>query len=293
MSKRIALCIATRGNPRALFETLIANLRGCSLPDTKVVVGLDEDDPTLEDIKVLLDALGQERIVASIAPRADTIGAVYNRCASAIDADVYINGADDVRIATPGWDAILSQAAADFPDGFGVMGFGQMPVPSMLPVLEAVTRRLIDHMGYFVQDYTPYWWMDTWLYEIAVMIGRIRYLPIDVECLGPMRTRGLREVDYWARFFDETRVYRRAIAEAILSSSEFLASVQGRQELRNGVEQACAQFARSNSILRDPAYARQIEGGGYDAPEDERYRRAKDRSLRVLEDLEQSRTRVA
>jgi hypothetical protein len=293
MSKRVALCIASRGNPRPLFETLHANLRGCALPTTKVVVGLDDDDPTVADIQILLDALGGERIVVSIAPRADTIGAVYNRCAAAVEADLYINWADDARILTAGWDAELAAATGNFPDNIGMIGFGQMPVPSPLPACEAVTRGLIDKMGYYLQDYTPYWWMDTWLFEIATMIGRNVYVPIDIECRGPMQTRGLREVLYWARFFDEMRVHRRAIAESILSSPEFLASAERRQELRNELDYLCNRFENSNSILRDPDYAKRIEVIGYDAPEDDRYRRAKERSLRVLQELERTYPRVA
>ena len=257
------------------------------------MVGLDEDDPALADIQLLIEALDSRQVLTSTAPRADTIGAVYNRCAGAVEADLYINGADDVRIATPGWDVILGQAAAEFADEIGVIGFGQMPVPSALPVLEAVTQGLIEKMGYFMQDHTPYWWMDTWLFEIAVMIGRMRYAAIDVQCTGPLQTRGLREVSYWARFFDETRVHRRLIAENILSGPDFLLPAERRQELRNELEQTCAQLAQSNSILRDPAYAKQLEGAGYDAPEDERYRRVKERSLKVLDELERGGTRVA
>jgi hypothetical protein len=291
--RRIALCIASRGNPRSLFETLHANLRGCTLPTTTAVIGLDDDDPTLGDVRTLMEALGGDRIVLSVAPRQDTIGAVYNRCAAAAAADLYINWSDDARILTSAWDAELAVAAKRFPDNIGMLGFGQMPVPSPLPACEAVTRGLIDKMGYYLQDYTPYWWMDTWLYEIATMIGRYAYVPIEIQWVGQMQTRGMREVSYWARFFDEMRVHRRAIAESILSSSDFLASAERRHELAADLDRLCAVFEQSNSILRDPDYARRVEGMGYDAPEDERYRRAKDRSLGVLQDLERSRPRVA
>jgi hypothetical protein len=291
-SKRVALCMASRGNPRHLFETLHANLRHCALPETKAVVGLDQDDPTLVAAQTLIEALASERIVVSIAPRADTIGAIYNRCATAVDADLYINGADDLRFVTPGWDKLLAEAA-NFPDEIGVVGFGEMPVPSWLPACEAVTRRLIDKMGYFLQDYTPYWWMDTWLFEIATMIGRTRYVPIQIDFVGEMRTRGMRELLYWARFFDETRRSRRAVAEAILSSSDFAESPESKQRLRNDLDQLCGEFERGNAVLRDSAHAGWVESIGYDAPADERYQRVKDRSLAVLQNLERSAPRVA
>ena len=290
---RIALCIASRGNPRSLFETLHANLRGCALPETKAVVGLDEDDPTLPDARTLLDALGAERIIVSIAPRADTIGAVYNRCAAAIDAGLYLNWVDDGKFVTPGWDAQLSVAARNYPDGIGMIGFGEMPIPSWLPAGEATTRGLIDKMGYYIQDHTPYWWMDTWLCEIAVMIGRFQSVPLGIEFVGQRQTRGLRELLYWARFFDEMRVHRRATAEAILASPDFLESAERKQALRDNLDYVCTELEKSNAILRDPDHAKRLEGFGYDAPADERYRRAKDRSLAVLQELERDRARVA
>jgi hypothetical protein len=293
MAKRLALCIASRGNPRLLLETVIANLRGCSLPATTIVAGLDEDDPALPETRTLLERAGQKRIIMSVASRADTIGAVYNRCASTIDADLYINGADDVRIATPGWDLKLTRAAEAFLDNIGIIGFGQMPVQSTLPVLAAVTRGLVAKMGYFQQDYTPFWWIDTWLYEIAAMIGRVQYADIDVACIGPMKTRGLREVTYWAAFFDEMRSHRRSIAETILSSPDFLETADRKQALRRELDLICAEFENGNANLRDPIYVKPLEGVGHDAPDDGRYRRVKEHSLRMLQELGKDCTQLA
>jgi hypothetical protein len=166
-----------------------------------------------------------------------------------------------------------------------------MPVSSWLPACEAATRGLIDKMGYYVQDYTPYWWMDTWLCEIATMIGRTHFVTIKTEFVGERQTRGLRELPYWAHFFDETRVHRRAIAEAILSSPDFADPAERRQQLRDRLDHICAVLERGNAILRDPAYANQLERAGYDAPADERYRRAKDRSLIVLQEMRRDQAR--
>jgi hypothetical protein len=284
MSRRIAVCIATRGNPETLVETLCSILPYCDLPATTVVLGLDEDDPALPDTRTVLNAIGDRRIVVSVAPREDSIGAVYNRCAAAVDADLFINGADDFKILTRGWDVLLAQAAEFFPDDIGMLGFGQMPWPSILPGVSATTRGLIEKMGYFVQPFTPYWWMDTWLYEIATMIGRSHYVPIDVEMLGPVRTRGLRDFTYWVSFVDDMRIHRRAIAKSILTSPEFMVSDERRQELLQNLDHVCAEFQSAHVLVRNPAHAAGVEAGGYDAPDDERYRRIKARSMKVMEE---------
>jgi hypothetical protein len=293
-AKRIAYCVASRGNPRQLAESLYSTLKPCALAATKAVVGLDADDPTLAEAQALLDALGPERIVVSVAPREDSIGAVYNRCAAAVDADIYLNSADDFRILTPGWDAIVArEAAAAFPDGIGMLGVGPLPFPNaVLPAVEATTRGLIEKMGYFIQDYTPFWWMDNWLYEIAAMIGRTHYIPMEVEFVGPMRTRGLREVVYWCEFFGKMRVHRRAIAESILASPDLQISAERRQELFNALDHVCALFEGSLEQLAELAKAEGTKPIGFDAPDDERYRRIKARSMRVLQEFEQDRTRA-
>jgi hypothetical protein len=293
VDKRIALCIASRGHPRLLFETLHTSLSRCALPTTTAVVGLDDDDPTLADARAIIDGLGADRIVATIAPREDSIGAVYNRCAAMFEADLYINGADDVKILTLGWDALLSQAAELFPDNIAMIGFGQLPFPTMMPALSATTRGLIDKMGYFMQPFTSYWWMDTWLYEIATMIGRNHYVPVDVGIFGALRTRGLRDLTHWACFFDAMRVRRRAIAESILSSPDFLVSAERRQELLRNLDYVCAELHAAGNSGRDPAIAELMETASYDAPDDERYRRIKARSTQILQELEQERARLA
>lgn len=285
--KSVAMVIASRGDPAKLYRTIINNLKGRILEGTKIIVGLDEDDKTLGEAQGLLESFPEaaRKIVTHVVgPREDSIGAVYNRCVKAVPADVYINGADDVVITTKGWDARILKECEKFPDGIGVVGIGKMPVKSILPALSAVTRPMIDQMGYFMQDHTPYWWMDTWLYEIAVMIRRQLPLDMVVECEDWARTRGMREVDYWAKFFDEARPVRRRIAERILRSFEFKSDPSVIRQALNMLDDACKEFEHSNSILRDPDYAAKIMSKfAHEAHHDDRYERIKARSLAFLE----------
>ena len=285
--KSVAFVIASRGDPAKLYRTVIENMKGRILDGTKFIIGLDDDDPTLQQAEELLAGFPEEarRIITHvIGPREDSLGAVYNRCVKAVQADVYINGADDVVIKSKAWDARILKECERFPDGIGVLGIGKMPVKSILPAISAVTRPMIDKMGYFLQDHTPFWWMDTWLYEIAVMIGRQLPMDMEVECEDWARTRGMRDVSYWAQFFDECRSRRRAIAERILKSSDFKSAPSVTAHLLERLDKVCAEFEFSNSKLRDPEYAEKIMNGfAHDAPHDERYDRIKARSIAFLE----------
>ena len=283
-TKTIALVIATRDNSQTLRTTIAGNLSGTALDSTKVIVGVDEDDPSLDDALTVVASFPQRaNVKAAIGPRPGSIGGVYNRCAEQEPADIYIAGADDAIIRTPGWDARILKATERLPEFIGVIGCGKMPVESMLPATCAVTRPLIDRMGYFLQPYTPYWWMDTWLFEISVMIGRMLPLDMDLDFGDWTKTRGMRDLTYWATFFDDMRGHRRAIAERIINDPEFKTDEVIKKQLIERMDTLCAKFLHSNSCLRDPEHAGRImKKFAHDAPEDERYIRIKAQSVDLV-----------
>jgi hypothetical protein len=283
-TRTVALVIATRGNSKTLLKTIAENLEGAVLDSTKVIVGLDEDDPGLEEAKTIVASFpDRANVKAAIGPRPGSIGAVYNRCTEQEPADIYIAGADDAIIRTPGWDERILEVTERMPGFIGVVGCGKMPVESMLPATCAVTRPLIDRMGYFLQPYTPFWWMDTWLFEISVMIGRMFPLEMEFDFGDWTNTRGMRDLTYWAQFFDDMRGERRAIAETIINDPAFKSDDAIKKQLLERMDMLCAKFLHSNSCLRDPAYADRImKKFAHDAPEDERYIRIKARSADLV-----------
>lgn len=283
--KTVAMVIATRGNSHTLLKTITENLRGSVLNSTKLVLGLDEDDPALENtLKVAASFGTRGNVMAVVGPRSDSIGGVYNRCAEQEPADIYIAGADDLTIRTHGWDERILNATRKMPDFIGVVGCGKMPVKSMLPGTYAVTRPLIDRMGFFLQPHTPFWWMDTWLFEIAVMIDRLVPATLNLD-FGDnwTKTRGMRDLTYWAKFFDDMRWQRQATAKRIINDPEFKAADDLKTRLLARMDELCQVFLHSNSCLRDPAHAAKIMATfAHDAPEDERYIRIKERSLALV-----------
>jgi len=282
----IAMVIATRGNSQKLARTITENLKTAILPSTTIVLGLDDDDPGLGETLPLVESFsGRGTVRAVVGPRPDSIGGVYNRCVEQTPADIFIPGADDLIFRTQAWDTRILKEIRKLPDAIGAIGCGDMPVASALPGTYAVTRPLIDRMGFFLQPYTPYWWMDTWLFEIAVMIGRLLPLKLEID-FGDnwAHTRGMRDLTYWAAFFDDMRPRRRAVAEQILRDPAFKATDEQKARHLERLDRLCEQFRLSNSCLRDPAYAARIaETFAHNAPEDERYLRIKARSLALVQ----------
>lgn len=287
----VNLCIATRGRPGQLAATIQKTLEKAVLPHTRVVVAIDDDDADT------VQAIGQDvfraftkdhRAMYSLAPRENSLGAKYNRSALYYPADIYVLWADDQWIPTPEWDRKLEDAAALFPDGVGVIYFGN--VPGVLQPGIAVTRKYVEKVGYFCPPYFPYWWHDTWIDELGRMIGRIVAVDIDItmsELKG--QSRGVREILFWAELFDSMRQVRREIALKIIEESDDqpFRKIQLRQEMP-GLE---AALAHRNSILRDPARAAQLESHfSFDAEANARYLAIKAEAERIMAGLIPART---
>ena len=283
-SRIVALVIATRGNSQTLLKTIGENLRGAHLPSTRIVLGMDDDDPDLEGARATAMAHGS-RVRAVIGPRPGSLGAVYNRCVEQEPADLYITGADDAIIRTPGWDVRILQETEKMPEFVGVVGFGKMPVESMLPAMYAVTRPLIDRMGFFLQPVH------------AVLVDRhlaVRDIGDDRPPLfsrSRCRVRRLEEDAGHARSDLLGGVLRRyAVAppgsrRKNHQRSGVRVNRQSKRLLLARMDDLATRFRSSNSCLRDPAYAEQImKKFAHDAAPDDRYNQIKARSMAMIKD---------
>ncbi len=150
----------------------------------------------------------------------------------------------------------------------------------------AITDGWINTFGEMFTEWFPYWWLDTWLDELVTMSGRMVWLPIQTQMAGGRgKTRGLRDVAWWAKFFDETRPVREAHVDALLPVlyKDALYRIPQLQRTRPLVRRA---FVQRNSNLRDPAGASPYERNmSFDAPADERYLRTKARAQAFLESI--------
>lgn len=273
----VSVCIASRGRKEMLRQTLRSLIDGMALPETQIVVALDQDDA---DGTVSVPFPPRERVLWSIAPREDSLGAKYNRAQQARRADLYVLWADDMVMPDAGWDTKLTVAAAHLPDNCGVVFFGS--IPGILQPGIAVTHKFVEAMGFFNVPYFPFWWHDTWIMEIATMCDRYIHADVRVELLDITKgtSRGVREITFWAELFDRLRPSRRAVAEKIIRTPERKAELLARLP---AIE---AQWLHSNSVLRDPVRAAQLETHySFDAPADERYLRLKAKAETMLKEL--------
>lgn len=247
---KINLCTPTRGKPSYLSEWVGKTLANAVLPGTRIVIGSDDDDPLLDDIRAAF--AGDPRVIHSTAPREDSLGAKYNRIAAACPADIYVMGIDDVAIITPGWDRELTRVASLFTDGIGFVYFGREKSGESLPSMIATTARTIEVMGFFCPPYFQFWWNNTWLDQLARLTGRLLYAPIETEypeSYPPSRTDPT--IAWWSNVFDQTQSLRLRQAEKLLDAC-FYDAPWRKEQMRQALPGLLADFHRDGSIVRNP-----------------------------------------
>lgn len=278
---RINVCVPHRGDDKHLCETVHKTVANSTVATTRVVIGFDEDEFTKDRLSVM----NSEKIVCTVDPREDSLGAKYERCAQAYQADLFVIAKDHIAITTPGWDAILSEYAALFTDGIGFLHFGKEPNGEDLPAMIAVTKKTVELAGFgLMVPHYPFWWGNTTWDEIGWMTERVLYAPVEVDYPSGFPPRNRRDIAYWAEFFDKTRPLRCRVADKLISTMS--EPPHRRRHLKQTRNKWIALFKQRNAALRDPAFAGNIETQGSVAePMDARHERLKANAERILKDM--------
>jgi len=237
----ITCLIPTRGRPEMLRVSTDSLLRRASHPEALAIyVYRDADDPSAPPN---LDP----RCRVFTGPRNSGLGAAYNALFREAKRDgFYLGLVDDFEMASDGWDDAVRQAMSAYPDGM-LLGYltdrdpchasGQVCYP-------VVTRRWIETLGYFISDIFPFWFADTWLDEIALMLGRKVAVAVDWRPQGNRcKTTRMRDLAFWAWVFEATRRER-------IQDAQMLAALAGLSQLNR---------ITPNLFLTDPLNAASLE----------------------------------
>jgi hypothetical protein len=287
MPDRVAVILPTRGRPDKLV-TALKSIQATVFDQytTDVFVGVDRDDPLT--MKLVRDGLELDfhplAIKWVIAEREDTLGLKYDRLWKASKShDLFVSFADDALMTTPGWDDVIRTGIKQFPDKMGMLYFGNGMCA--LPGCIVMSKQLCDELGYFMPTYFPYWWYDTWLDEIGHYIGRILWVPADSQPQKGQRggTQNMREVNWWAKFFDDMRPERLKAAATIISKI-YKDQPYRAHQLHRIMPDLAKAFAERNANLRTPEEAKYFEREMSEAegPPDARYMRARARAEQML-----------
>jgi len=218
----ICLIMATRGRPEMLAEVFTA-LKTHTAQKEKVSLWLYVD----ADDSVTRQAIDDGRLSDAgvqlhwhIGVQTSGLGEMQSILwqASGRTAEIYMVLGDDVRFDTPGWDNILREVAAKFPDGI-FLASPHDPMTADTCTYPVFGWRWLETLQQLFCGHFPFWYDDRWVHQIGEMAGRYAWLPIVVQPVrGKGRTRRMRDVPFWARFFQLSLDERKASARKLIDA---------------------------------------------------------------------------
>jgi hypothetical protein len=230
---KLVLNLATRGRPEMAADCIERTLANVRDPNTRLMVSVDEDDKeTQRELKWIGDAdfFSRQDVTFDIREREDTLGAKFNRALEVFpDADLYMTAVDDGPHITEGFDAKIIEAAQVYPDGYVVVA-NHLENLSFSSI-QAVSRKIIDKMGFWWPPYWPYWFGDHWIDSIGRGIGRLAFVDIHTDRSNVPPTIGRRDIDFWAELFNRLWAVRDDQIERIIQAKDFMGPRWQKQAL--------------------------------------------------------------
>jgi hypothetical protein len=268
----ICLIMATRERPEMLAEVFTA-LKTHTTQKEKVSLWLyvDEDDSITRkaiDDGRLSDAGVQ--LHWHIGTQTSGLGEMQQILwqISGRTAEIYMVLGDDVRFDTPGWDDVLREVAAKFPDGI-FLASPHDPMTADTCTYPVFGWRWLETLQQLFCGYFPYWYDDRWVHQIGEMAGRYAWLPIVVLPIrGKGRTRRMRDVPFWARFFQLSLDERRDSAKKIIEAMNL--DPEKKDAALKKLEQRAAELEKQQDKFSDLYAVFQEERFTLHTPEERR-----------------------
>ena len=277
----ISVLIPSRGRPDKLSRCL----KSLGVHDNvEILVGTDDDDTS----DYLPAVNGYGRIYT--APRSETLGICINKLAAKATGTLLFCLGDDYVINAPDWPDRIVCAAAKMPNGIGIL-YPRDPYMTRFATLPIISRRTYESLGYYMAPYFPFWFIDTWLDEIAEFLGAKIEIDLDATLPdGKGLTHGLTDLYFWADFFEALRPLRvhDAINLARLAFDERSPQFQSfMTELPNRQRLCGAEVAH----LRTPDFIQNWQGRADGAPS-RHYSRVKAHAETLMGELQKETTRL-
>lgn len=208
----IAILIASRGRPEML-KTVVRSLDWLKSGNNHITYAIyhDERDPATA---VAVDSLKPDvNIHAILGERPTSLGAPMNVLAASLpDADCFCVLADDVLPLSQHWDVGVQLLMMDYP----VVAWHDINDPNH-PTYPIIGRKWYEAAGSIYPELFPFWFNDTWLFQVYIMAKGCDIICPRELMLGGNRgkTMGLRDFEVWADLFRVTRKEREDEAKAI------------------------------------------------------------------------------
>ncbi|NDB59517.1 glycosyltransferase family 2 protein [bacterium] len=143
----------------------------------EVVIYIDADDDSYDNLKIPVVKIKGERIVLS-----DT----WNKCAQKAKHDILMYAGDDIIFKTPNWDEIVIETFNAVPDKvLFVFGNDGSVHDGIYGTHGFVHRTWFNTLGYICPPLFSGDYSDTWINDVAKLVGRHKHIKILTEHLHP------------------------------------------------------------------------------------------------------------
>ncbi len=143
---------------------------------------IDDDDPSYDDVKldITWHRVGGARHIDGLV----NLSAMWNRCYEESAGDIVMHCGDDIVFRTAGWDAAVVETFARYPDNI-LFAFGRDGIQDgrNFGTHGFLHRDWIEAVGFFVPPYFVSDFNDTFLNDVADLIGRKVEIDIYTEHL--------------------------------------------------------------------------------------------------------------
>lgn len=173
----ISILLPSRGRPENITRLYDSVKKTADdFQDIEFVIAIDVDDPA--DYEEVTKPMQRVRLLPT---ERTTLSVYWNNCHQVAHGPIYMHCGDDIIFRTKGWDTQVKQVfdeSADKilfvhgDDGFWGENFGTHGF---------IHKKWAETVGYFVPPYFSSDYNDTWLNDVANLLGRRRYLPFLTE----------------------------------------------------------------------------------------------------------------
>lgn len=176
-----ALIVPSRGRPgniQRLYNALVE-----TNADVELYVGIDQDDPTIEQY---LQLQVETDICLIVSPERKRFGPTLNSISKLLceEYKYLIWLGDDHLPITPGWDERYRQELNRMKAGI-VYG-NDLVMGEKIPTQMGFTSNIVKALGYAVPDGFVHLFIDNYFLELGRAIGGVKYLPdVIVQHLHP------------------------------------------------------------------------------------------------------------
>jgi glycosyltransferase involved in cell wall biosynthesis len=174
--KKISILCPTRerANRAYNYSRSILNTSD-TLSRVEILFYVDNDDPSIESYKRLFPK--DTVLLKVIYGPPMSVSKSWNVLASHCTGDILFMGNDDLLHETQGWDSILEKTSEEYLDDIYCIFFDDGINHGKHCAFPAVSRKWYDTLGYFSPGVFEFLYNDTWVFDIAKRIGRVRYVP--------------------------------------------------------------------------------------------------------------------